>query len=316
MADSPQLDRHAKRFLKMLTLSGAVETQDVTARRDSITTLCEIGEDKPPTVVSIRDLVLESAAGELGARLYTSLDAAKISPGLIYLHGGGWVAGGLDTHDGLCRRLAQTSGCRILSIDYRLAPEHPFPAALDDTVAAVRWLYAHAREFDIDPSRIGLAGDSAGGALAAAAAHLVSEQGPVQVALLVLICPILDIARESASRQALAEGYFLDSATMAADLACYLPPGCDRADPRLSPLLTPNLGGLPHTLVHSAQFDPFHDEAEAFAERLRGAGVPVQHTDHPGMIHYFYALPRAIPYAREAAEQIGREIAEAFGPMS
>lgn len=126
------------------------------------------------------------------------------------------------------------------------------------------------------------------------------------------MCPILDVARESASRLAYAEGYFLDRATMAADLADYLPPGADPADPRLSPLLAPDLSALPPTLVHSAEFDPFRDEAEAFASRLALAGVPVRHTDHGGMIHYFYALPRAIPYALEAARAIGAQLAAAL----
>jgi acetyl esterase/lipase len=303
------LDRHAQRLLKMLALAGPGGHSGAERRRHDLSALRNIGEVEPDASVHARDLQAQGAAGALDARLYVVEDAP--APGLLYLHGGGWVAGDLETHDGFCRRLARASGCRILSLGYRLAPEHPFPAGLEDALAAFRWLSAHASELGMDPARLGLGGDSAGATLAVAASIALAAEG-ARPATLLLVCPILDIARESPSRQAYAEGYFLDQATLAGDLADYLPAGAVRADPRLSPLLAPDLTGLPPTLIHSAEFDPFRDEAAALAGRLAEAGVPVRRTDHPGMIHYFYALPRAIPYALEAARAIGAELGAAL----
>jgi acetyl esterase/lipase len=291
-------------------------------------------ETPPDEAVEATDLTLPGPAGLLGARLYgpawrdpnpahprlrgdernedSSAEVARHEhrPGLIvYVHGGGWVAGGLATHDGVCRRLAIGSGLKVLAVDYRLAPEHPFPAALEDALAAVRWAGATAEGLGCDPARLVVAGDSAGAGLAAAVAQS-ADRPPV--ALQLLICPILNLAADSASRRAFAEGYFLDPATMAADLADYCGPAADRRDPRLSPLLAERLTGLPPALIHTAEYDPFRDEGEAYARRLRDAGVAVRQTRHGGMIHYFYALPRAIPYATEALAGIGAEIGSAL----
>ncbi len=307
------LDRHAQRFLRMLALSGPTSPGDVAERRRGMETLCDLGEGDIEPGVLTRDLAIPSAADEIAARLYRPDDRPEPLPALIYLHGGGWGAGSLRTHDGVCRRLASAAGCAVLALDYRLAPEHPFPAGLDDALVAIGWTLEQAGALGIDPARLGVAGDSAGAGIAAAAAKILLERGGPRLALQLLVCPILDIARESASRRDLAEGYFLDSATMAADVARYVPPGVDPADPRLSPLLAEDLSGLPPALIHTAQFDPFRDEGEAYARRLQEAGVPTQHTDHAGMIHYFYALPRPIPYAREAARMIGAQVRAAFG---
>jgi acetyl esterase/lipase len=303
------LDRHAQRFLKTLALSGPPTTFGAPQRRRDLEALCELGEIEAVPQVTARDLEIPGPAGAIPARLYTAPAGGRPAPLLVYLHGGGWVAGGLRTHDGVCRRLAEASACLVLAVDYRLAPEHPFPAGLEDARASLRWAFDEADKLGADPARIGLAGDSAGANLATAVA--LGEQQ--ELALLLLICPILDLAGETASRVALAQGYFLDQATMAADLADYLPAGVDPGDPRLSPLRALDLSGLPPTLIHSAEFDPFHDEAVAFAKRLQAAGLSVRHTDHPGMIHYFYALPRAIPYALEANAAIGEEVRRWLG---
>lgn len=306
------LDRHAQRLLRMIALSAVEGAGSLAERRRGLEDLQAMAEDEPDPATAGRDLRLDGADGPLAARLY-SPDPKDDSAGvLIYFHGGGWVAGDLETHDGLCRRLAAASGAKVLALDYRRAPEHPFPAAIEDGLAAARWAAAHAGDLGLDPARLGLAGDSAGGGIAAAVAGLLRDAGGPPIALQLLICPILDLAHESASRLAFADGYFLDRATMAADLADYLPAGVDPSDPRLSPLLAKRLEGLPPTLIHAAQFDPFHDEALAYGERLNQAGVPARFTSHPGMIHYFYALPRAIPYAREAATMIGAQVREAL----
>ena len=299
------LDRGAQRLLKMLaaTGQGAGAARTPAERRRGLDSLAELFDTPPDKAVEATDLTLPGPAGPLGAQLYAPAAAAQ---GLIvYFHGGGWVAGSLATHDGVCRRLAIGSGLKVLAIDYRLAPEHPFPAALDDALAAVRWAGASAEALDFDPARLVVAGDSAGAGLAAAVAQS-ADRPPL--ALQLLICPILNLAGDSASRRAFAEGYFLDPATMAADLADYCGPTADLRDPRLSPLLAERLTGLPPALIHTAEYDPFRDEGEAYARRLRDAGVAVRQTRHGGMIHYFYALPRAIPYAAEALAGIGAEI--------
>ncbi|HEY2661396.1 MAG TPA: alpha/beta hydrolase [Caulobacteraceae bacterium] len=307
------LDRHAQRLLKMLALSGPGNAVDIVRRRGGLETLCDIGEDEIDAGVQVADLTLRGAGEDIPARLYSPEGLRRPAPALVYLHGGGWVAGSLRTHDGFCRRLASASRCKLLAVDYRLAPEHPFPAGLEDALTAIRWIGEQAADLGVDPMRLGVAGDSAGGGLAAAAAQILAASDGPQIALQLLICPILDIARESASRQNFAEGYFLDRAALAADLAHYVPPGADLSDPRLSPLLAEQLEALPPALIHTAEFDPFRDEGEAYAKRLQAAGVPAQHTDHAGMIHYFYALPRPIPYAREAAQLIGEQVRTVFG---
>ena len=237
-------------------------------------------------------------------RIYSPLGKPeRVLPGIVFFHGGGWVAGSLETHDGFCRRLANESGCRVIAVDYRLAPEHPFPAWPG------RWLSppssisrAIPKPFGIDPARLGIAGDSAGGTLAAAICRIARDRdvGGPAIAFQLLICPILDIHGESAARRELAEGYFLDRETLRRDLELYCPAGADSSDPRLSPLLAEDFAGLPPAFIHTGQFDPFGDEGEAYAARLSGAGVAVHGRAHPGMIHYFYCMPRMIPYAHQA----------------
>lgn len=295
------LDRGAQRLLRMLAAAGrgAGVSRTADERRRALENLTEMVEETPDGALEVRDLSI----GDIGARLYPP-DTAR--GGLIvYFHGGGWVAGSLTTHDSVCRRLALASGHKLLAIDYRLAPEHPFPAACDDALTAVRWAAEHTDILDFDPARLAVAGDSAGAGLAAMVAQS-SDRPPL--ALQLLICPILDVSRESASRRDFAEGYFLDQATLAADLADYCA-GRDLADPRLSPLLAESLAGQPPALIHTAEFDPFRDEGEAYAQRLADAGAAVRHTRHDGMIHYFYAMPRTIPHAEAALAAIGAEIA-------
>ncbi len=293
----------------MIALSGSpADGGSAADRRRGLEALKDMAEDAPDGAVAARELSFEGPGGPLKARLHAA-DPGEIGPCLVYFHGGGWVAGDLETHDGVCRRLAQASGAKVLAVDYRRAPEHRFPAPVEDGLAAVRWASAQAVMLGVDPNRLGVAGDSAGAGIAAAVSQIARDQGGPRLALQLLICPILDVAHESASRRAFAEGFFLDVATMRADLADYLADG-DPGDPRISPLLAPRLDGLPPALIHAAEYDPFHDEAQAYAARLVEAGVDAQFTAHAGMIHYFYALPRAIPHAREAMVAIGAQVRE------
>jgi acetyl esterase/lipase len=306
------LDRHARRFLEMLAAAGQSRGRydDVEERRSALTNLADM-VDPPGTVEigGVRDHLMPVSDGHISLRIYSPLGApARMLPGILFFHGGGWVAGNLETHDGLCRRLCNETGCRVIAVDYRLAPDHPFPYGLADAVSSLKYVTANAKIFGIDPARLGVAGDSAGGTLAAVLCRIARDAGGPAIAFQLLLCPILDIHGESAARRELSEGYFLDRETLARDLELYVPAGIELSDLRLSPLCAEEFAGLPPAFIHTGQFDPFGDEGEEYAQRLGGFGVPVHGRTHPGMIHYFYCMPRMIPYAAEAIRIIGSEI--------
>ena len=307
------LDPRVKRFLDALAAGkppNALETS-VDQRRAGLAELMKLSG---PTiaVARVEERTLPAPGNALPVRIYTPLDAdAKVLPGLVYFHGGGLVSGSVATHDAIGRALADAGGCRVVSVEYRLAPEYPFPAALDDALAAITYVAAHAALFGIDGTRLGLCGDSAGGTLAAATCQAAARVGGPRLALQLLICPILDYSRRTASRRDLADGYLIDQATLDHDLLYYAP-GFDPADPRISPLRADNVAGLPRTLIHTAEFDPMRDEGRNYFERLTQAQCGVSYTCHPGMIHLFYGLGGVIPYARTAFELIGGEIRAAL----
>jgi acetyl esterase/lipase len=309
------LDRHARRFLEMLAAAGQSRGryEDVEERRVALTNLADM-VDPPGTVEigGVRDHLMSVGDGQIVLRIYSPLGPPnRVLPGIVFFHGGGWVAGSLETHDGLCRRLCNETGCRLIAVDYRLAPEHPFPYGLADAVTALKYITGNPKLFGIDPTRLGVAGDSAGGTIAASLCRIARDAGGPGIAFQLLLCPILDVVGEAASRRELSEGYFLDSETLARDLELYLPDGTERSDIRLSPLCAEEFANLPPAYIHTGQFDPFSDEGEAYAQRLGGFGVPVHGRAHPGMIHYFYCMPRMIPYANEALRIIGTEIRHA-----
>lgn len=279
--------------------------RSVAERRRMLAGLAERTAHGPAAAVEAQDLILPGPGGRICARLYARPHASPAV--LVYLHGGGWVAGGLDTHDGLCRRLAASSGVKLLAVDYRLAPEHPFPAAIEDALAVLRWTAEHAVELGLDARRLAIGGDSVGAGLAAA---VLQDPAAPALALQVLLCPVLDLANETPSRRAYAQGYFLEPATLAEDLRDYCGEAPDLRDPRLSPLLAKDLSGQPRALIHLAECDPFRDEAEAYGRRLAQAGVAASVTCWPGMIHYFYCLARIIAGVDEVLDTIGAEIAE------
>jgi acetyl esterase/lipase len=304
------LDRSARRLLDMLAATGgaADARASLADRRAALATLAEIADDAS-TLVAIENRTIPGPAGALPIRLYAPVAPIKSpQPALVFFHGGGWVAGSLETHDGLCRRLCEAAECRVIAVDYRLAPEHPFPAALMDCLLALNWVANHAAALGLDRSRIAVGGDSAGGGLAAAVTQIARDAGGPAIALQVLICPILDVGRRAGTRDTYGDGYFISHAAFQRDLADYASMGAALDDPRLSPSHAAGLSGLPAALIHTAEFDPFRDEAEAYGEALRGAGVDVDAVRHPGMIHYFYALARAIPYAQAAAGVIGAQM--------
>jgi acetyl esterase/lipase len=305
------LDPHARRFLDMIALGGVAEPT-VAGRRVSLRNLARLAA-RGAEAAETRDLILPSPGGPLHARLYAPPGSdARPHAGLLFFHGGGFVAGDLDTHDGICRALTAASGCRTVSVAYRLAPEHPFPAALEDARASLAWVAAQGPALGIDPARLALGGDSAGAGLAARLAQEAREHGP-PIAAQVLLCPVLDGVGEGASRTDYASGHFLDAATIARDIDALGLTGHDLSDPRLSPLRAASLAGLPPAIIHTAEHDIVRDDGTAYAARLTEAGVPVRHTCHPGMIHFFYGLGGLVPAGRPALAMIGRELAEVVG---
>jgi len=305
------LDRHAKRLLDMFAAAGTPEVSRLAPRemRQAFFRLAQMVDTKDVLVEKVEDRELPGPAGPLSIRIYTPLKPdGETLPGLIYFHGGGGVLGSLDTHDGVCRMLANESGCRIVSVAYRLAPEHKFPAAVEDSYAATKWVAEHAEELGIDPNRLAVGGDSVGGSFAAVVCQRARQAAGPYLTLQVLFCPTMDMSIETSSRCAFAEGYFLDRATLDWTLKHYCPPDIDLEDPRISPLRATNFAGLPPAHIHTAEFDPLRDEGEAYAKVLERAGVTVHYTCHEGMIHNFYCMSGAIPYARVAIRAAGLAI--------
>jgi acetyl esterase len=309
------VDPRAQRFLDRLAAlnPSSALALSVEERRAALAELLAFAGTRE-AVERTEERAVPGAESELAVRLYTPAQMqSAVLPGLVYFHGGGWVAGTLDSHDGICRSLANASGCRLISVGYRLAPEHPFPAAIADGWAVTRWVAAHAAEVGIDPSRLGVCGDSAGATLAAVIAQLAAWTPHLRLALQVLLCPILDAHAATESRRLFASGYFLDQATLEHDLRHYLGAGADVEDPRISPLRAADVRHLPPTSIHTAEFDPSRDEGKAYAERLEQAGVATLYRCHSGMIHLFYGMGALIPYAAEAYRQIGADIAALLG---
>lgn len=265
----------------------------------------------PPGGVRSTPITIAGPATSLAARKYVPDDLPRGAPGLVYLHGGGFVVCDLDTHEGLCRRLARGVGCRVISVDYRLGPEHRFPAAVDDAVAAVRWVLANAESLDIDPARVAVCGDSAGGNLSAVASrHL--RQDERRPALQGLIYPATDFTRALPSHESMGDEYFLTQGNIDWYLDHYVPQGVDLRHPDLSPLFAEDLHGCPAALVVTAGFDPLRDEGAAYADRLRDAGVSVTYREHRSLIHGFALMTASIPAAAAAVEELCRDIREAL----
>jgi acetyl esterase len=251
--------------------------------------------------VAVRALTV---AGRIPARLYQPYGLPGGHGLLVYFHGGGWVIGSLDSHDNLCRFLAARADVRVLSVDYRLAPEAPFPAAVQDADAAFGWAVEHAGELGADAGLVGVGGDSAGGNLAAVVSLQAARAGGPRPAFALLIYPAVDMSRRRRSRELFADGFFLTDARMTWFERHYLGGWADRADPRLSPLLAAEVSGMPPTHLVTAGFDPLRDEGEEFAARLAAAGVPVTLRRQEAQIHGFANLFNASRTARAAMEEV------------
>ncbi len=262
----------------------------------------------------VEDIEIPGPAGPIPARTYAPTGSSDaVLPGLIYIHGGGFTIGNLDSHDSLCRQLSNSAGVRVIALDYRLAPEHKYPAAIEDCLAASEWIFNQAADLKLDPARIAMGGDSAGGNLTAVLCnHFASEGGP-QVKFQLLIYPATDRTVETPSRQQLQKGVTLDVDTLAYFDNCYLG-GLDVniADPRLSPALAADHSKVPPAHIITAEYDPLRDEGKAYADLLNAAGVSASYQCYDGMMHNFIMQTGVVSRAHQAVEDISAVLKQAL----
>jgi acetyl esterase len=269
--------------------------------REEFKWLCKLADPRESAIGKTEDIEASGPLGPIPLRIYTPVASGGAAlPAIVYFHGGGFVLGDLDCYDGLCRTLANESGCRVISVDYRLAPEHPFPAAVEDCFAAAVWIEENASDLGVDANRLAVAGDSAGGNLAAVTCLLAKDNKlKPAIAFQLLIYPATHF-KSNRPEESVGPGYFLDSRAIAWFRNCYAPQVTDPTDPRLSPLDAKDLSGLAPAYVVTAGYDPLRDEGVAYAEKLKQAGVMAMHVDYPTMIHGFFSMPGLIPLASEA----------------
>lgn len=266
----------------------------------------------PVALESVEDINLPGPAGPIRVRKYAP-SLGRPLPGILYFHGGGWVIGDLDTHDNWCRELAKTVDCVVISVDYRLAPEHPFPAAVDDAVAATRWVVKNGHQLGVDVGRVAVAGDSAGANLATVTALVLRDDPGPKLAFQSLIYPVCDLlSMATESCRAFAEGYGLTLEAMHWFRGQYLTDAALAEDFRVSPLRHDNLANLPPALVVTAEFDVLRDEGEAYARKLQAAGVQVQTRRYDGMVHGFVSMAGILDVGKQARVDIAGVLSRAL----
>lgn len=308
------LDPQLQLAMRAHDLLGHLHTHElpVAEARAVMEANCALLAPSPPPLDRVVDLRIPGPGGELRARLYRPVGARAPAPAAVFFHGGGMVTGSLASHDAPCRVLAAASGCAVVAVDYRLAPEHRFPAPVDDAVAAFRFVAREAARMGLDPARLAVAGDSAGGTLSAVVA-LETRGDAVRPRFQLLVYPAVDLTWSFPSVKTYGKGFFLEEASMDWYIAHYLDPDQDRRDPRVSPLFAPDHGGLPPALVQTAGFDPLRDEGAAYVEALRAAGVRADHRCYPSLIHGWFNVSGGIDAARapidDAADALRRALA-------
>lgn len=305
------LDQQSKAFLDQLAAAGAppLNGLPVPEARQALMQLFGVkGED----VGKVEDRqILGPAGNKIPVRIYTPKGTGPF-PILVFFHGGGWVLGNLETHDATCRALTNGAGCITVSVDYRLAPEHKFPAAPDDCYMATCWAALNAAAFGGDPTRIAIGGDSAGGNLTAAVALMARDRGTPSLAYQLLIYPVTDAAADTPSYRKNADGYLLTKDAMQWFWNHYLSNEADGQNQYASPLRAKRLEGLPPALVITAEFDPLCDEGEAYATRLKEAGIPVEVKRYSGTIHGFFSLGHVIDQGKTAVAEASKKLRAAF----
>lgn len=305
--DDRRLDEHLQHVLFVMNRgSRPLEQLPLWRARQVYDGLPELFENGSPPGVTTSPLVLPGPAGGLVARVYRPIGAER-PPVLLYLHGGGGVLGSLRSHDGVCRRIAARAGCLVVCVDYRLAPESPFPAALDDALAAFEGVCARAERLGADPTRVAVGGDSMGGNLSAVLAQVCRDEGRRAPTAQLLIYPATDGRAQTGSRRTLARGYGLDETLIAFFRESYLG-GTDPLHPRVSPALAKDLGGLSPAIVATAGYDPFRDEGDAYAASLAAAGVATRHLQFHNLAHTFVQMTGIVPAAASALDDVSDEL--------
>lgn len=305
------LDPQAAALIELIDASGLgkfTPTTDPQAVRDLMATMTV---PSSIAIAHVEDRMISGPGGELPVRIYRpSGDDPK--PAIVYFHGGGWVIGSRDSHDGLCRSLVDAVGAVVISVDYRLAPEDPFPAAVNDAFAATCWVQANAEGIGVDPGRIAIAGDSAGGNLAAVVTQLARDAGSPNICFQLLVYPVTDYECDRPSMTDNAEGYFLTATAMQWFYSHYLKDAADGIDPRMSPIRG-NLNGLPPAFVITAEYDPLRDQGVAYADALIAAGNTVKSRTYEGMFHGFFSMQEMIDVSKVALDDSAQELRSAFG---
>jgi acetyl esterase len=309
------LDPLAKSYLDQLAATPHPKNWEIPISqvRENFRTMARTFGPKDVPVGKVENLTMPGQNGDIPLRLYTPVAAGgEALPALVYFHGGAFVAGDLDSHDATCRILAAESGCRVVAVDYRLAPEYKFPAAVDDAYAAVCWIEANGAKLGIDANHVAVGGDSAGGNLAAGVCQIAKVQAGPKIASQMLLFPVTQFGGMFESVRTYATGYWLEKETLDWYYDKYLPLGADLRDVRLSPLNANDLRGLPPAYVMLAECDILHDEGLAYAEKLRAADVPVTIADYPGLLHGFTLLQSVLPQAHEALAKAAKALREVF----
>lgn len=306
------LDPQVKAFLDQREAASPPPFEALTPKEARSAVVVEAMTLGPPEpLVAVHDRNVPGPGGDVPVRIYVP-DEKRPLPVFVYFHGGGCVVGDIPTHDTICSSVANAAGCLVVSVGYRLAPEHKYPAAAEDAFAATEWVREHAEPIGGDPRRVAVGGDSAGGNLAAVVSLMARDRRAPLPALQVLVYPITDYNFDTPSYSENADGYLLTRQTMKWFWEHYLPDEEAGREPYASPLRAENLSGLPPALVITAQYDPLRDEGEAYAGRLREAGVPVDLTRYDGMIHAFFRKTAQFDKAKTALEEVAGALRRAF----
>lgn len=308
--DGRTLNRQLQLLLKISTKLGlriSGGSQSVQQRRDELRRAAIMGMPLRRDI-EVTNRTFPGPAGDVPIRLYRGYGSTTATPAIVFYHGGGWVTGDLDSHDGPCRVLAAETGCLVVSVDYRLAPEHPFPAAVEDSLAAYEWVHTNADQLSVVPGRVGVMGDSAGGNLAAVVALRTRDaEVPAPVAQC-LVYPGTDMFFDTASHELFAQGFFLERESMEWFRSHYLPDESQWDHPDASPARAGDLAGVAPAYVVTAGFDPLRDEGRAYAEAMAAAGVPVAYRCYDDMVHGFFGmgvLPNGIARIAEICAVMG-----------
>jgi len=307
------LEPEVEAILKQLEGAGGPPLPEMTPEvaREAFAGMLPL-QGLPEAVAAVEDHAVPGPGGNVPVRVYRPENAGQPSPVVFLIHGGGWVIMDIASHDPLCRALANEAGCTVVAADYRRAPEARFPAAVDDCYAVLQWIAREGAATGIDPERIAVAGDSAGGNLAAVMALLARSNGGPGLVGQVLHCPATDSASDTNSYSDNADGYMLTADSMEWFWGHYLGTDGDGSKPDASPLRARTLAGLPPALVQTAEFDPLLDDGRVYADRLREDGVPVTYTEYSGMVHDPWLMFGAVPKARLAVDEAAKFLGQCF----